>query len=177
MLKGESEGLEKLCGSHRIQRVPATEKKGRRHSSSVTVAILEEGGSAFVLDPSEVKIETARGSGKGGQHRNKTDSCVTAIHQPTGHRVRIDGRKQGQNKKKALTELERRLFEKKEFWDAVEENVARIEQASQETFRWVGWRDEVIHHASGRRTSMSKALKGKLDPLLTPADRSVTVRP
>lgn len=160
--------LTQLCGTHRIQRVPVNEKRGRRHSSSVSVAILDPGEStSFELDVDDVEIQVARGSGKGGQKRNKTETAVVAVHVPTGKRVRIDSRSQGQNKKNALGELERRLFETEEFKAAVAENVERIAQIEDDrTFNWCGWRDEVLNHRNGRRTSMAKALKGKLDPVL-----------
>lgn len=144
------------------------EKKGRRHSSSVSVAILDGNESAsFHLDPDDVEIQVARGSGKGGQKRNKTETAVVAVHQPTGKRVRIDSRSQGQNKKNALGELERRLQNDRADSASQEINGERVAQIRNDrSFNWCGWRDEVLNHGTGRRTSMAKALKGKLDPLL-----------
>lgn len=94
------------AGGHRWQRVPPTEKRGRVHTSTVTVAVLDpEQNQKFALDEREVEIKTSRGSGPGGQHRNKTDSCVTATHKPTGVKVRIDMKSQHQSKEMALKVL------------------------------------------------------------------------
>lgn len=161
--------LTQLCGTHRIQRVPVTEKKGRRHSSSVSVAILDENATrpVFSLSRDEIDLQIARGSGNGGQKRNKTETAVVAVHRPTGKRVRIDSRSQGQNKKEAVGELERRLADEHEVQGALVQNEARVRQIEDDrTFNWCGWRDEVLNHRNGRRTSMAKALRGKLDPVL-----------
>jgi len=73
-------------GGHRVQRVPATETQGRIHTSACTVAVLPEPDEAeeIALDPSELRIDTFRASGAGGQHINKTDSAVRVTHLPTG---------------------------------------------------------------------------------------------
>jgi peptide chain release factor 1 len=97
-------------GKNVVQRVPQTEKAGRRQTSLVSVAVLPlpESERFEVLD-SEIEIFTKRGSGPGGQHRNKTESCVVARHIPTGVEVKIDGRKQGQNRIVAVQELSKRV--------------------------------------------------------------------
>lgn len=100
-------------GGHRWQRVPPNEKRGRVQTSTVTVAVLDPDtivGSA--LNSKDVEITTARGSGPGGQNRNKTESCVIATHRPSGIQVRIDNeRSQHQNKAMALKVLAARLYE------------------------------------------------------------------
>ncbi|MDP3425286.1 MAG: peptide chain release factor 1 [Burkholderiaceae bacterium] len=102
-------------GGHRVQRVPATETQGRIHTSACTVAALPEPDptQAITLNPSELRIDTFRASGAGGQHINKTDSAVRVTHLPTGLTAECqDGRSQHSNKAKALQVLQARLQEK-----------------------------------------------------------------
>lgn len=100
-------------GGHRWQRIPPNEKRGRVHTSTVTVAVLDPDSVAGqALDPKDVEIVTARGSGPGGQSRNKTESCVIATHRPSGLQVRIDNeRSQHQNKAMAFKVLAARLYD------------------------------------------------------------------
>jgi peptide chain release factor 1 len=102
-------------GTHRVQRVPETEAQGRIHTSACTVAILPEADPVkdITINPSDLRIDTFRASGAGGQHINKTDSAVRIVHIPTGVTVECqDGRSQHSNKARAMEVLASRLLER-----------------------------------------------------------------
>lgn len=117
-------------GTHRVQRVPATEANGRVHTSAATVAVLPEAEEVDIhIDPQDIEISIARASGPGGQGVNTTDSAVQILHKPTGMIVKCaDERSQLKNKTKALKVLRSRLLEMKQREEAEKYAKNRREQ-------------------------------------------------
>ena len=104
-------------GGHRVQRVPVTETQGRIHTSACTVAVMPEADelAEVNINPADIRIDTFRASGAGGQHINKTDSAVRITHLPTGIVVECqDGRSQHKNKAQALSVLAARIQDKQQ---------------------------------------------------------------
>lgn len=158
--------VEMLVGTHRIQRIPSNSK--RRHTSTATVVVLDpDRPPDIVLDESEVRIRTKRGTGPGGQHRNVTDSAVEVLHRPTGIVVQIDsGRSQHQNKDRALGVLADRLTRLERAQAKRDRNASRREQVTNaerpsKDWTWNAQRGEVLCHYSGKRYDLGRFRQGR----------------
>jgi peptide chain release factor 1 len=155
------------AGGHRWQRIPPTERRGRAQTSTVTVVVLDPDSIVRKkMDPKDVKITTARGSGPGGQNRNKTESCVIAVHKPTGTQVRIDNeRSQQQNRVTALKLLAARLYEVErnkllQARDADRKNQAGTGMRGDKIRTYRTQDDQITDHRTGEKWKLSKWMKG-----------------
>lgn len=168
-------GVERLAaeaGTHRVSRIPWNEKKGRRHTSAVTVAVLPVPEHVLsVLDMKDVTIDTFRSSGPGGQNRNKSETAVRVIHKPTGLKAVIaDEKSQLSNKERALALLAARL--QKHDLDVRERPFAvlRAEMHGSgdiaERFRSYLWREGiVVNHQTGESAPLKAVLDGDFTAL------------
>jgi len=155
------------AGGQRVQRVPPTEKRGRVHTSTITVAVLDANKAPdFKLDERDVEIFTTRGSGPGGQHRNMTESCVTVRHKPTGISARIDYKSQSQSKVLALKILTSRIAEMERGKWANERAQTRKNQVgsgmrSDKVRTYRERDDKVVDHRTGQKWKFSKWMRGE----------------
>lgn len=159
------------AGGHRFQRVPPTEKRGRVHSSTVTVAVLAEPSSAEVrLAPHELRVETFRSGGPGGQHQNKTESGVRVTHLPSGVTAVATFKSQHRNRELALAALRARLAEHRRSAETSARNTDRRKQVGSgmrsDKIRTVAMqRQRVENHRDGRRMSVERYLRGFLEEI------------
>jgi peptide chain release factor 1 len=111
VVDGDRRAYERLAGVHRVQRIPKSDRRGRRHTSTATVAVLTlRLASKVEIADEDLDVFTYRGHGKGGQHRNKIDSAVRLVHRPTQTTVVVEhGRSQWQNLQEARAVLAERL--------------------------------------------------------------------
>lgn len=159
-------------GGHRWQRIPPTEKRGRTHTSTITVAVMHEPTAVDVqIKDSEIEVQTMRGSGAGGQHRNKTDTCVRITHIPTGISVRHDGgRSQAHNRQEAMRILRVRLVTMRQDINATNRENDRRQQVGTgmrgDKVRTVQTQnDRVTNHANGKQVRYKDYARGKLSGL------------
>jgi peptide chain release factor 1 len=166
-------------GVHRVQRVPATEASGRIHTSAATVAVLPAPEDiAITVRPEDIRIDTMRASGAGGQHVNKTDSAVRITHLPTGIVCTSSEKSQHVNRDKAMTMLKVRLYEREREARHAERAAARKEQVgtgdrSQKIRTWNFPENRVTDHRIGLTLySLDRIITGDrlgdvIDPLRT----------
>lgn len=170
-------------GVHRVQRVPETESGGRIHTSTVTVAVLPEADDVGLeINPKDLKIDTFRSSGAGGQHINKTSSAIRITHIPTGTVVECqDERSQYKNKDKALKVLKSRLLQEEQEKQAGSIAAERKSQVGtgdrSERIRTYNYHENrVTDHRIGLTIyKLSEVLSGNLSQLIDPlvaADRA-----
>ena len=169
-------------GVHRVQRVPETETQGRVHTSTATVAVMPEAEEVeFELDPRDLRIDTFRSSGAGGQHINKTSSAIRVTHLPTGMVVECqDQRSQRENKDRALKVLRTRLLQQKqeaydEAYNAQRQSQVGTGDRSEKIRTYNFPQDRVTDHRIGLTLrNLRSVLDGDLDRVLDPlilADR------
>jgi peptide chain release factor 1 len=162
-------------GVHRVQRVPATEAQGRIHTSAATVAILPEAEDVdIVINDADLRIDTYRSSGAGGQHVNKTDSAVRITHLPTGVVVTSSEKSQHENRRKAMANLKARLY------DMQRQALDNARADSRKTQVGSGDRSERIrtyNYPQGRVTdhrinltsyNLPRIMEGELDEIIEP---------
>jgi peptide chain release factor 1 len=164
-------------GGHRVQRVPATESQGRVHTSAATVAVLPEAEEVDVdIRPEDLRIDTMRAGGAGGQHVNKTESAVRIVHLPTNTTVVcMDNKSQHKNRAQAMRILRARLFEMEQQRLAAERAADRKSQVGSgdrsERIRTYNFpQNRCSDHRLGENFSLEQVMAGKLLPILQALD-------
>jgi len=171
-------GLMKFeSGGHRVQRVPETESQGRIHTSACTVVVMPEipESEAISINPADLKVDTFRASGAGGQHVNKTDSAIRITHVPTGTVVECqDQRSQHKNRAQAMSVLQARLQQvEDEKNNAEEQDIRRSLVASGDRSERIRTYNYPQGRVSDHRINLTiyrlnEVLEGELDALLDP---------
>lgn len=161
------------AGGHRIQRIPDTEKRGRIHTSTITVAVLFDHQQSSVYNQRSKEDFSYRwfsGTGKGGQKRNKTQSCLVITHVPTGLTQRADGRSREHNEAEAMSRLIMELDRLNNEQSAATINEKRSQQLGsgmrgdkRRTYRFQD--DTVVDHLTGQKMSCKKFMRGDIDSL------------
>jgi len=164
-------------GGHRVQRVPATESQGRVHTSAATVAVLPEAEEVDVtIRPDDLRIDTMRAGGAGGQHVNKTESAVRIVHLPTSLTVVcMDSKSQHKNRAQAMRILRARLYEMEQKRLAAERAAERKSQVGSgdrsERIRTYNFpQNRCSDHRLGENFALEQVMAGKLLPILQALD-------
>jgi peptide chain release factor 1 len=175
--KGAYSRLKYESGAHRVQRVPETEAQGRIHTSTCTVAVLPEAEAVdeVPINPADIRVDTYRASGAGGQHVNKTDSAVRLTHLPSGLVVECqDERSQHKNRARAMSLLQARLL------DMERQKRISAQAAQRKSLVGTGDRSERIrtyNFPQGRVTDhrinltvhqLPRIMEGEIDPVIDP---------
>ncbi len=169
-------------GVHRVQRIPATEKKGRIHTSTATVAVLPKPKSGeVIIRPQELEIETFRSSGPGGQYMQKTETAVRITHLPTGIVVTSQAeRSQAQNKESALRVLEAKLWKKKR-----EEELKELANQRKNQIKWARRAEKIRtynfpqnrltdHRIKKSWHNLEKIIEGNLEPVIKSLSKTLS---
>ena len=165
-------GLENEPGGHRIQRVPPTERKGRVHTSTVTVAVIDrdaEIGSAIISE-NDLKVEWYSGTGAGGQYRNKHQNSCRITHIPTGIIAKAECRSRQNSRDEAMAQIQQRVDQ---LYKTQYNNTVAVDRRQQvgtgmrgdkiRTYRFQD--DRVQDHLTGKAAKCSAVLKGNIDLL------------
>ncbi len=165
-------GLEHEAGGHRIQRVPPTERKGRVHTSTVTVAVIDriEANRASSIPESDLKIEWYSGTGAGGQHRNKHQNSARVTHLPTGIVATAQCRSRQNSLAEAMENIQKQVDNIRQ--NQYNSNIASNRRAQVgsgmrgDKIRTYRFQDDVVQdHNTGRKGSVKKVLNGHFDLL------------
>lgn len=172
-VKNNTHLFDNEAGGHRFQRIPSTEKRGRVQTSTITIAVMkEEGACKILVSKDDIEEKFTKGSGSGGQKRNKTSSTVMLTHKPTGISVRVDaGRSQTYNRQAALDKLvselqsrENKKFELEEYQTRKSQVGSGMRGDKRRTIQVKN--DNVIDHVTGKRTTWKKYSRGIFDELI-----------
>ena len=166
--------LKQEAGVHRVQRIPTTEKSGRIHTSTASVAVLPEAAETELkINPQDLRIDVLRASGPGGQHVNKTESAVRIVHTPTSIMVTCqEGRSQQHNKEIAMNVLRARLLAKKKAEEMAQRSAERHEQIGSamraEKIRTYNFPQNRItdHRIKKSWHNLEKIIEGDLKPII-----------
>jgi len=169
-IDGDRQAYERLAGVHRVQRIPKSDRRGRRHTSTATLAVLAGMRHVEVeMFDADVEVFTYRGHGKGGQHRNKTDSAVRLVHRATNTVVVVErGRSQWHNLQEARNELARQLLDSAHREASSQMSVERNRQIAPgerpvKQFTHNEQRSEVVAHETSESWRWSDFYRGRLD--------------
>lgn len=166
--------LSNESGGHRLQRIPPTERKGRVHTSTVTVAVIDSSQYALpnysTIDPSDLKMEWYSGTGAGGQHRNKHQNSIRLTHIPTGHVETAQCRSREASKKQALDNMIVALQNKGNAKIRRAQDADRKSQVGSgmrgDKIRTYRFQDDIAtDHRTAKKVSLAKVMAGNFDLL------------
>lgn len=171
-------GFRNEAGGHRVQRIPPTERRGRVHSSTVTVAVIEgrPDVARHAIAERDLKVRWFSGTGAGGQHRNKHQCSVELTHLPTGISRKAETRSRENSMRLAMESLQEAVSAGDAARDAARINTVRSGQIglgmrADKRRTWRFRDDMVVDEVTGRSTSCSRAMRGRVDALWPDTER------